>query len=72
MAGFTFDELNSSYDSFRHPVAVITVGGKDISEDKAPLSISNIEVENTCGFEASIATFWIGNCLRTAAFNLIP
>lgn len=69
MAGFTFDELNSSYDSFRHPVAVITVGGKDISEDKAPLSISNIEVENTCGFEASIATFWIGNCFENGSFQ---
>lgn len=68
MADFTYDKLQSKYDSFKHPIAVVTIGGKNISENKAGLAVSDIEVENTCGFEASIATFWIYNCYHNGAF----
>lgn len=70
MADFTYEDLKKQYDYFRMPIVKITVKGKDISADKAGLAISDIEVENTCGFEASIATFWIYNCYEDGSFQI--
>ncbi len=57
-----FDELVTKYGNFLHPVAVITINGKDIDEKGSGLGVSNITVENTSGYEASMATFHIYNC----------
>lgn len=69
MAAFTYEELREEYDSFHTPTVKIVVKGKDIGEDKNGLVVSDIEVEITCGFEASIATFWIYNCFMNGSFQ---
>ena len=69
MAAFTYDQLREEYDSFHIPTVKIVVKGKDIGEDKNGLAVSDIEVEITCGFEASIATFWIYNCFMNGSFQ---
>ncbi len=58
---FKFQELRDTYGNFNNPVVVIRVAGKDISEDKGEFSISDIFVELSCGFEASVAEFKIYN-----------
>ena len=69
MAAFTYDQLREEYDSFHIPTVKIVVKGKNIGEDKNGLVVSDIEVEITCGFEASIATFWIYNCFMNGSFQ---
>lgn len=60
MPSFEYDELKKKYDNFGFSLAQIFVDGTDIFSDK-DLVVSEIEVENTCGFEASIATYRIYN-----------
>lgn len=62
MASFVYDNLKTKYDNFKYPVAVIEINGQDISKNNADLGFSDLEVEMTCGFEASIASFRIYNC----------
>ena len=59
MASFDYNSLKTEYDNFHYPIVSITVNGKEFSENKKKLGVSDIEVEMTSGFEASIATFWI-------------
>lgn len=56
-----YEGIEREYDKFSNPVAIIKINGKDISENKSLLSISDLEVELTSGYEASIATFCIYN-----------
>ena len=58
---FKFQDLRKEYGNFDNPVVVIKVAGKDISEDKGEFSLSDIFVELTSGFEASVAEFKIYN-----------
>lgn len=62
MASYVFSDLANKYDKFSHPVVVLKVDKKDFSKNKEGLSVSDIEVELTCGYEASIASFMIYNC----------
>lgn len=55
------EQILKEYGDFSNPVVVITINGKDISENKSELSVSDLEVELTSGYEASIATFSIYN-----------
>jgi len=59
MAELDFVELKTKYNGFKNPMAVIYVGGEDgnLSENKEGFFTTNIEVEMTAGFEASIASF---------------
>lgn len=59
---FDFEKLKDAYENFRHPLVIVKVNGKDLAKDKQLLSISDIEVELTSGFEAAIASFWIFDC----------
>ena len=59
MAAFAYDLLTEDYDNFTNPLAIITINGKNFSENKKGLAISDVEVEMTSGFAASIASFWI-------------
>ncbi len=61
MAMQTYANLKRKYDDFRHPVIVLKVNGKDFAANTAGFIVSDIEVELTCGFEASIATFVLYN-----------
>ena len=65
MATYTYMNLKSKYDDFHHPVIVLKVNGKDFAKNKAGLVVSDIEVELTSGFEASIASFMIYNTFDT-------
>ena len=62
MAAYVFSDLAKKYNKFSHPVVVLKVDNKDFSKNKDNLSVSDIEVELTCGYEASIASFVIYNC----------
>ena len=65
MATYTYANLKSKYDNFHHPVIVLKVNGKDFAKNKAGLVVSDIEVELTSGFEASIASFMVYNTFDT-------
>lgn len=62
MAAYDYQALKKKYEDFAHPILHMQINGKNFSENKAGLQISDVEVEMTSGFEASIATFWIYNC----------
>ena len=61
MASYTYKDLKTKYDDFHHPVVVLKVNGKEFSKNSAGLIASNIEIELTSGFEASIASFTLYN-----------
>lgn len=54
MAGNTFEDLEKKYSSFQHPVALLLVNEKEISKNSG-ISVSDVEVDLTSGFEASTA-----------------
>nr|DAK82840.1 MAG TPA: hypothetical protein [Caudoviricetes sp.] len=66
MATLEFEALKSKYEGFARPTAVIQVNDKPIVSAKSTLRVSDIEVDLTCGYEASIATFRIFNVYNTA------
>lgn len=61
MAAYVFNDLKNKYENFSSPIAVIKVNGKEFSKNKANLALSDIEVDLSCGFEASVASFSIYN-----------
>lgn len=61
MASYKYEDLKKIYHDFEHPVAVLKVGDKDFADNKNAWILNDIEVELTCGFEASIAVFCIYN-----------
>ena len=65
MATYTYTSLKTKYDDFHHPVIVLTINGKDFAMNKYGFIVSDIEVELTSGFEASIASFTLYNTFDT-------
>ena len=61
MATYNFVDLKREYADFENPVVVLTVDGKPFKKNKHSFALSDIEIELTCGYEASIATFSIFN-----------
>ena len=61
MAIYDFKDLKTKYERFEYPFVFINIDGKDFSKNKAGLVVSDIEVELTSGYEASIASFCIYN-----------
>lgn len=59
MAKHEFSELESQYQGFQHPSALIKINDVALSDKKKGYPISDIRVDLTCGFEASIAEFSI-------------
>ncbi len=57
MATYVFNTLKTKYKGFHHPVVVIEVNDMVIGEGKAEIPVSDISVELTSGFEASVAEF---------------
>lgn len=57
MAKYTYEQLKKDYDDFHHPVIVLKINGEDFASANQQFVVSDIEVELTCGFEASIASF---------------
>lgn len=61
MASYKYEDLKKIYHDFEHPVAVLKIGDKNFADNKKAWILNDIEVELTCGFEASIANFCIYN-----------
>lgn len=61
MATHNYKDLKIKYDHFQHPISVLTIGGKDIAKNTSGIVVSDLEVELTSGYEASIATFCLYN-----------
>lgn len=59
MAAYEFDTLKEKYLYFQHPVAVVKINDTDLSDAKKGYSVSDMQIDLTCGFEASIAEFSI-------------
>lgn len=57
MATYEFSTLKDKYIYFQHPVAIIKIDGSDLSDAKKGYPVSDIQVDLTSGFEASIAEF---------------
>ena len=55
-----YADCRTQYDRFASPIAQILVNGKELAvKENPPLVISDISVEITCGYEASVASFRI-------------
>lgn len=59
MATYEFEELKKKYMQFQHPVAVIKVNGQSLADKKKGYPVSDIQIDLTSGFEASIAEFCV-------------
>lgn len=70
-AEVTFEKLKNEYSNFTNPVVLVEVEGNPLNKSKAKLYVGNVEIENTSGFEASIASFVIYGCYnrQTCAFE---
>lgn len=71
---YKYDSLKKDYEDFFNPVVVLTVNGKDFSKNTNGFVLSDVEVELSCGFEASIASFTIYNIFDkdTSKFRINP
>lgn len=69
MAQFDFFDLQTKYSGLVAPLIKILVDDKDISEDKGDYLVTDLEVDNTCEFEASMASFVIYNTYSRPRFN---
>jgi len=57
MATFDFDKLKKAYADFENPSVIIKVEGTELKDAKEPIAVTDLDVDMTAGFEASIATF---------------
>lgn len=57
MATYDFNTLRSKYSSFHHPVAVVKINDVSLADKKKGYPVSDIQIDLTSGFEASIAEF---------------
>lgn len=57
MAVYEFDTLKDKYTYFQHPVAVVKINDADLSDEKKGYPVSDMQIDLTCGFEASMAEF---------------
>ena len=62
MDGFSYSGLESTYNGWVNPMAHLVINEKNFADNKGGLTISDIDVELTCGFEASQAAFSIFDC----------
>ena len=61
MAEFEFEDLEKQYDHFGHPVVSIEINGQEFEENKYGMGVSDIRIELSAGFEASMASFVLYN-----------
>ena len=53
----TYEQLQQKYTDFAHPRAKVILGETEFSSVGEGIIVSDIRVEITCGYEASVATF---------------
>ncbi|MCR5748240.1 MAG: hypothetical protein K6G03_11080 [Lachnospiraceae bacterium] len=63
MAEYKFSDLKAKYEGFREPKIRVYIGGNVLGKDTG-LGIISAEVEQTSGFEASIATVVLGGAYK--------
>ncbi len=56
MATYQFKELKRKYEAFQQPIAVLRMADRDLG-GKTGYPISDVEIDLTCGYEASVAEF---------------
>lgn len=59
METYKFENLVNEYERFQHPKAIIKVNNKSLANSKKGFAVSDIVVDLTSGFEASVAEFSI-------------
>lgn len=59
METYKFEKLVNEYERFQHPKAIIKVNNKSLANSKKGFPVSDIVVDLTSGFEASVAEFSI-------------
>ncbi len=59
MADFDFSDLKKTYENFQYPGINVLINGQDVVAEKNDLTVTGVEVEQTSGFEASIATVYL-------------
>ncbi|MCR4591189.1 MAG: hypothetical protein K5668_10265 [Lachnospiraceae bacterium] len=55
MSDLKFSDLSEQYEDFQYPLIKLIIDGTELDEEQ-PLLVTAIDVEQTCGFEAGIAT----------------
>lgn len=63
MAGakYSYENLKKKYTDFMFPMVKVVIGGKEFSDNKYKLIISDMDIDLSTGYEASVATFSIYN-----------
>lgn len=61
MAKLEADKLVQKYNQFAHPVAKLFVDDKEFEGYNSGFIVSDIEIDMTSGYEASVATLFIAN-----------
>jgi phage protein D len=59
MAEFEFANLKQTYENFREPKVTVFIDGQEMNAEQL-LTVRDVEVELTSGYEASIATVTLG------------
>lgn len=59
MAQFDFNDLKNIYENFQYPGINVLINGKDVVTEDNGLAITGVDVEQTSGFEAGIATVYL-------------
>ncbi len=59
---YEYQQLKKKYNGFSVPVVHISVEGKGFETNQADMVISEVQVRQTCGFEAGDAVFSIYGC----------
>lgn len=59
METYKFENLVNEYERFQHPKAIIKVNNKSLANSKKGFPVSDIVIDLTSGFEASVAEFSI-------------
>lgn len=66
MAAYQFEVLKKKYKAFQQPIVVVKVADKAVG-DKKGYPVSDLEIDLTCGYEASVAEFSLYNVYNKAA-----
>ena len=58
---YDYKKIKEQYNGFDMPFIKLKVADADFDDNKSGLTISDVDIELSCGFEASVATFHIYN-----------
>ena len=64
---YSYDLLESGYNNFIDPIVQVFVDNENIHDNRSGVSISDVVVDLTCGFEASQAAFSLYDCYDMVA-----